>query len=181
MPIFGDQAFRLQRDDWPDVRTLAMELFAIFRSTAPLQIDGPVQITRRDLQTPISIVDARDIQPDSDVFSVTINGAEVAISAGDLSTIEGASLQSGLASGVADIARQTQRGQCWPAKIITGTLTTYTTDVYTNGVLLPPRRVTAIQLAIDAGKKIMAGTWTLVSQVDTRYYMQVDSSRWENE
>lgn len=55
MGIFGDQAERLLRESWPSVDQLAEELYAIFTSTSPLQVDGPLTINNKGSGSPIVI------------------------------------------------------------------------------------------------------------------------------
>jgi hypothetical protein len=55
MSIFGDQSERLLRETWGSPTDLAEELYAMFQSNLPLNINGPVTITNTTPQPALTV------------------------------------------------------------------------------------------------------------------------------
>ena len=180
--IFGDQALRLLRDDWPDAQTLAEELYAIFTSTTPTTLQGPVTINNSSNQP-----DLTTNNYGSGPGGITINkqpfpgpplppgGSPIEFGNITFTSYFSDGSSSGTNGGSSGASQPPQQSaSAFPAMILSGGPgATYQVSVYKNGPTGAATAATATQLQIDSGETIPVGTWTIVTLVNNKYYMQV--------
>lgn len=172
--VFGRQAIRLLRDDWPRAKQLAEELFAILSNAKiPLEHAGPIVffagdgaggITFRGFGdsngTPITIE-----REDSSLPPITIGPSGIDLNGADIlngGTIEAKHLDGN--AGGDSIA--VGGGGIFLGTVLSGTGTTYLVDI--DGT-----EVTAVQGTIHEDDEIPAGTEVMVFQIGADYFLNV--------
>ena len=163
MGIFRDSRHRLLRTKWTTADLLAEELYALFGQDN-LEIDGPVTIENDTLDPAITII-AHDFEDDASIAFKRPGSTDETLGKPKGTDADGDPVDESPTIGA---------GGGIPAKIISGSGSTYTIDLYQNGTgEAASDRVTATQLQILSTETIPADTWTLATKIAGSYYFQV--------
>lgn len=164
--MFGTQALRLLRENWPSATELAQELYAIFDDTNPTS-SGPITASPApgSTQPPLTLnqdpltLGAISIKSGSNNATIGLNGGSLTFS------VNGDSQQPVGGGGGGGV----------PGVVVSGGPGSgpYVVTIYPTGLSGGTQNVNVTQLSIDSGETIPAGTWTVVTQVGSNYYMQV--------
>lgn len=197
MGIFAKQVLRLRRKKWTDINEFAEEVYTILNSDDPIEIDSPVIITNNTNNSPLTIRNygandnAINIQRQETINNNFSNDFTDRRTYGEYEytniynngTIETWSDDAGIdrelsdppKKGTGDPVPSTQGagGGGIPAKVVSGSGTTYIMQIYTDGTGEPFTTATVTQLQAFASSSFPAGTWTLVSLINGTYYMQL--------
>jgi hypothetical protein len=180
MGIFGDQALRLLREDWANPKMLADELFAIFTSTDPMTLTGPVTIDNTTNQPGLTVRNFGDGNTSMQIQKQPLPPIPplppfAPIEFGPISIVDflpDGTIQPLDAQGNPIIIESGGGG--FPGKVLSGGPgSTYKVNVYKKGINQAPISVTATQLQIDPGETIPAGSWCLVAFTNNAYYIQL--------
>ena len=169
--MFGTQALRLLRESWPSVDMLAQELYAIFQDTNPTS-SGPLTINNN---TPAG--------PGMTINNSGGSGSSINLGRNGTPSVNfGLGPDGGLIITAPSVSSQTPGGQPAPigggggvpGQVLSGGPgANYQVKIYPTGLAGPTKTVSAVQLQIDPGETIPAGTWALVAQAGGNYYMEV--------
>jgi hypothetical protein len=178
--IFGNQALRLLREKWSSPNELAEELYAILNSNVPMTLTGPVTINNSSPTKPALTV--RNFGQNDQGVNIQkrplLQGPNFppipGITFPPLGVFGDGTLGSNLGSQGQAQQQQQPGGGGFPGKVLSGGPgATYKVAVYQSGLGGKPTTVSVTQLQIDPAETIPAGTWAMVSQVGSSYYMQV--------
>ena len=191
MGLWRNQAARLLRERWSDANTLAEELYAMFTSDAPVEIDSPLVVTASPGQQAPPIVVRNFGQNDAGVqiqrrVPDQLDFPEIpplpTLETGDFTVTNYYSdqapevFQNPAPGGVqpgGGSPIQSGGGGGTPGVVLSGTGDSYQVNIYPNGLAASPTEVTVTQLQIDPSAEIPAGTWALVTTAGGAYYMAV--------
>ncbi|NJL70152.1 MAG: hypothetical protein HC888_00460 [Candidatus Competibacteraceae bacterium] len=193
--MFDQQAVRLLREKWANTNLLAEELYAIFRSTKPVEHTGNITVNQPPgEETPPLRVNldpgstGRGIVVNQGDSSVEITGGGIIINGDNLTTIiqEAA---AGAGGGVVIPQPPDELGEAdylpfeAVGRIVSGKGSTYLVEVWLDDPTGPSSgTVEATQLQIASDQVIPEGTWCKVTVypysvevglVLGRYYIQV--------
>ena len=199
MGLYRDQAIRLLREDWGSINEAMEELYAIFTSDVPVQIDSPVTITAgpNSNSPPLTLrnfgnseqiinIERSALQPNFPNFP-GFDPADI----GDyiFTVIWPDGTAEGFPGREPNEPQPPQRGRGeqptqgggggggLPGQVTSGSGSTYQVTVYRQGLAGPGESVSVRQLSIASDESIDAGTWVIVVQTTAddgtvSYYMQ---------
>lgn len=170
--MFGSQALRLLRENWPSPTMLAQELYAIFQDANPTT-SGPLTITNPNKAGPGLAV--KNSGGSADVMSFTGGtGGTSTMSFGP----DGGLVFTTPSFSTADkpggpTTNIKNSGGAVPGQVLSGGPgAAYSVQVFPNGLAAASKTVAAVQLQIDAGETIQPGTFALFSLAGPTYYFQ---------
>lgn len=159
--MFGAEAIRLLREDWPNATMLAQELYAIFQDSVPASTNAPLTANSSNPDQAPLVVN----QFGNGGLSISFNkgqGGGIQINDGVPQLVDkNGNPVGGSGGGV-------------PGKVLSGSGSgPYQVQIYPAGLSGTTKTVSVTQLQIDSSDSVPANTWTIVNQVGSNYYMQV--------
>lgn len=188
MGLFKDQVLRLLREDWDSPKELAEELYAILNADIPLTLDGPITINNNSSEPAVTIQQSGPSDSAIQIVKSPLPGFDPGnppdFGLGGLGnetlTLVGndglISTGTGDAAQPNNITLSAQGGGGIPARVVsfvTGSTANYVMRAFPNGLTAASVLVVATQLQIADGEVLSAGTWTILTKLGSKYFMQV--------